>query len=191
MQPVIWTFGNQRGWDWDRDKGYSFSLDPAVSTTVESYKLFFAGLVGEVIDIHEGAFVLTGEPSRSGEDVPFTGTVFINGHPLNSFTTAKRQLVINPLLKPGKNEIKLVTHRVEGAVLRDNNDLAFTIAGPARYNARDKKFELKPIADFTGGVGWKFDEKTGAAVNKNNPASPSVERTIPLFLDELPEPPTP
>ena len=186
MRPVLWSFGNQRGWDWERDTGHSYRLDRNTTTTTHTYHLYFAGLDADMAQLKEGDYILTGQASRRGEDVPFTGTIFINGTPLNSFVVAERQVVITPLLKQGKNEVKLVTTRVDGAVLSDNNGLSFTIAGPARYNAREKKFQMTQVADFIGGVGWTFDEKTGAAVSKENPAANAVERIIPLFLDEAP-----
>lgn len=186
MKPVLWSFGNQRGWDWEKEGGYSYRLDPAATESAQTYHLFFAGLDLEDTPIREGDYILTGGPKRSGEDVPYTGTIYVNGTPLNSFAVQPRRVVITSLLKQGKNEIRLVTRKVEGAVLSDSNGLSFTVQGPAVYDARNKQFMVAPVTQLDGNPGWAFDPKTGAAVSKAKPGYDTVERAVPLFLDEAP-----
>lgn len=55
----------------------------------------------------------------------------INGNPFSSFLGAKRQIVIPPLLKQNKNEVKLISQRVKDSLQK--NDIEASIAGPAEW----------------------------------------------------------
>ena len=104
------------------------------------------------------------------EGVPLTavtcrsGTVFVNDTPLNSFLLDTREVVITPLLKQGRNEIRIVSSRVPNAI--EDNDINFEVSGPARYNALKMNFEAGPICQFKTLQSWGRDKRTGQLVNK-------------------------
>ena len=98
---------------------------------------------------------------------------------------ASRELVITSLLKQGKNEIKLISTRVNNAI-RDN-DIEFHIAGPAEWNVQKAQYVVAPIVQFQGMQGWKLDPKTGKRINPIKPESETIERIIPFFLKEGPK----
>ena len=88
--------------------------------------------------------------------------------------------MITPFLKPGKNEIKLVSSRVKNSI--KNNDIDFDIAGPAEWDVGKGEFLLKPILQFKSMQGWTLDSKTGMLVNSAKPDAESIERVIPYVL---------
>jgi hypothetical protein len=134
--------------------------------------------------LRAGDFFLQGGPDSKYSNVPVTATVFVNDTPLNSFILAERQVVITPLLKKGKNEIKLVSSRVANAI--QDNDIILSVAGPAEYNVPRRKYEAKPIVEVKAMQGWERVKKTGQLVGKADPNAKTIERVIPFFLDEAP-----
>jgi len=141
-------------------------------------------LQAEQRELGNGDYVLQAKPKYSTENSPVTGTVFVNGTPLSSFALAERAVVITPYLKKGRNEIRIVSSRVDNAV-RDN-DVEFEISGPAEWYATQKKFLVKPVLQFKCMQGWTRDARTGRLVNQADTASTSIERTIPFMLKDGP-----
>lgn len=185
MNPVLWEFRNETDWKLDNGK-YSHPLGPDVKEVTLSYRIYYAGLQNENTKLNAGDFVLTGKPAYSTWNSPVIATVFVNGTPLNTFLLAERTLVITPFLKPGKNEIKLVSSRVKYSI--KDNDIEFSIAGPAQWNVGQGQYVLTPILQFKSMQGWTLDSKTGMLVNSAKPDAESIERVIPFVLKEAPKP---
>lgn len=184
MEPVIWEF--QNGTDWKfKDGKYSHPLGPNTKEVTLSFRVYFAGLQYERGKIREGDYVLEGRSEYSAWNTPVTATVFVNGTPMNTFILGKRDLVITPLLKQGKNEIKLVTCRVPNVLA--SNDVLLKVAGPAEYSVAQEGFVVKPIVQQGSLAGWERDQKTGQLVNKLKPGEETIERTITFVLDEAPQ----
>jgi hypothetical protein len=183
MQPVLWEFRN--GTDWKFNDGtYSHPLGPSVKKVMLEYNVYYAGMANEQGELKAGDYVLQGEPNYGSWNSPVVGTVFVNGTPLNSFMLAERQIIITPLLKPGRNEIKLVSSRVKNAIA--NNDINFSILGPAEWMVSENQFLVKPITKFNSMQGWTRDPKSGQLINKMKPDSGAIERVIPFILKTAP-----
>jgi len=181
MAPVLWEFRN--GTDWSFNNGlYSYPLGPNVKEVTLSYQLYYAGLDLENQQLNAGDFVLQGKPNYTSWNSPVTATVFVNGTPLNSFTLHPRQVVITKLLRPGKNEIKLISRRVKNAI--KDNDILFTVGGPAEWNVSRKQYLFKPIVEFKARQGWQQDAATGQLINPAAPDSETIERVISFVLKE-------
>lgn len=182
MKPVLWEFRNGTDWTMRDDGTWRHARGPKVKQVELSFQFYFAGLNGELRELDEGDLVLMADPRSNGRNPSVSGTIFINGTPLNTFFQPQRQVVITPYLKKGKNEIKIVSARVRNGV--QENDLEFVIAGPARWNASEEKFELKPLLQFRGMQGWVRDAMSGQLLNRTDPESDTVERVIPLLLKD-------
>ncbi len=186
MDPVIWEFRNDTDWRF-ADGKYSHPLGPDVKEVTLSYRIYYAGLQTENIDLKAGDFVISGKPTFGSWNTPVTATVFVNGKPLNTFLLAKRGTVITPFLKEGKNEITLISTRVKNSI--KNNDIEFEVAGPAEWNVGKGQYVLgRSILQFKSMQGWTVDSKTGMLFNLAKPDSESIERVIPFVLKEGPTP---
>ncbi|HUG90628.1 MAG TPA: serine/threonine-protein kinase [Planctomycetaceae bacterium] len=182
MAPVLWWLDN--GGDWQYADGrLRHQLDPDAADVTLSTKLFYAGLERESVEVARGDYVLIAEPGSEYNNPSVTATVFINGTPLNSFTSQPRQVVITPLLKEGDNEIRLVTARVKNGLL--DNDLSFSIAGPARYNVAAKDYEFIRRMEFTSLEGWRRDPSSGQLVPGDGGDRETIERVLPLRITGL------
>jgi hypothetical protein len=114
-----------------------------------------------------------------------TTTVTLNGTPLTSFIGGDRtQVTITPLLKAGKNEVRVVTHRVPNVFAW--SDMDFAIAGPAEYSPGEGKYLLGPVLDFKAITGWVQDKKSGQWRAEGKPEVETVERTLMFNLDRAP-----
>jgi hypothetical protein len=181
MTTVLWEFRN--GSDWDLDEGkaaYSHALGPGVKEVKQEFPVYYAGLELEGKELQAGDYILAGKPQYAGWSSPFTTTVAVNGTWLNTFMLAERQVVITSLIKPGKNEIKIVSNRVSNTI-RDN-DYNIMVAGPAEWNVSEKRFNVAPILEAKAEQGWRKDEKSGRFVNPAAPDSATIERTIPFVI---------
>ncbi len=185
MKPVLWEFRNDTDWHF-KEGQYSHPLGPDVKDVTLNYSLYYAGLQYENTALKAGDFILASKGHYGPAwNSPVTATVLVNDTPLNSFMIAPRDLVITSLLKQGKNEIKLVSTRVNNAI-RDN-DIELQIAGPAEWNVQKAQYVVAPIVQFQAMQGWKLDPKTGKRVNPVKPESETIERVIPFFLKEGPK----
>lgn len=179
MQPVLWKFGNGTDWRFSAGK-YSHPLGPGVQEVTHDYKLYYAGMELENREVKAGDYVLIGKPDYETWNSPVSATVYVNGTPLNSFTVQPRQVVITPLLKPGRNDIKIVSTRVKNAI--KNNDIKFAILGPAEWSVGDNKFVMPSVVQFGAKQGWTMDRKSGQLVNAANPSADDVERVVPFMM---------
>lgn len=185
MAPVLWEFRNYS--DWRPVNGrYQHDSGPNVRNVKLDFKFYWQGLEDETRELDSGDFVLVGRPYYGNADPPITATVAINGHVLNTFLAPQRQVVISPYLKKGKNEIKVISTRVDQIV--GTNDVEFSIAGPARWNATQAQYVLKPLLQFKAMQGWTRDEETGRLINTTNPKLDVVERVIPFMIKDASEP---
>jgi hypothetical protein len=187
MTTVLWEFRN--GSDWDLDEGkaaYSHALGPGVKEVKQEFAVYYAGLELEAKELQEGDYILAGKPEYAGWSSPLTTTVAVNGAWLNTFMLAERQVVITSLIKPGKNELKIVSNRVANTI-RDN-DYNIMVAGPAEWNVSEKRFNVAPIVEAKAEQGWRKDDKTGQLVNPAAPDSSTIERTIPFVIKAAPAP---
>lgn len=183
MSPVIWKFRN--GTDWDFKNGYfQHPLGPDVKEVELTRDLYWAGLEFEEKNIKEKDYILNVWPRYNSSNSPVILTLSLNGTPLSSFFGIKRQIVITHLLKPGKNELKIVSHRVINSF--KNNDMEGSISGPATWYPGKNKYIHKPITTFSGMSGWKKDKKSGQLINQRNPADEFFERTIVFLIKDLP-----
>lgn len=183
MNLPLWTFDN--GTDWDFEGGrYSHPLGPEVKEVTLAFPLYFAGLKEEEAEVKAGDYVLMGKSTFGSWNTRVTATVAVNGTTLNSFLTGERQIVITPLLKEGKNEIKIISKRVKNAV--ENNDIEISVGGPAEWVPAEKKFKVKPVTKTEAMQGWEEDKKTAQLLNTANPESDTIERVMPFFLEAKP-----
>ncbi len=181
MVPVLWTFRNGTDWKFDTEtQAYSHPLGPDVEQVTLVFRVYFAGLERENAKIKAGDYVLVGKPSYNSWNTPVTGTVWVNGTPLNTFMLEERTIVITDLLRPGKNEIKLVSERIRNSI-RDN-DVQFEILGPAEWNVTQNRYVLPRVLQFNSMQGWTRDPKSGQLVYRAKPGSDTIERVIPFFL---------
>jgi hypothetical protein len=181
MTTVLWEFRN--GSDWDLDEGkaaYAHPLGPGTKEVKQEFAVYYAGLDLENKELAEGDYVLVGKPEYSGWSSPLTTTVAINGTFLNTFMLAQRQVVITSLIKPGKNELKIVSNRVKNTI-RDN-DYEVMVGGPAEWNVSQNQFNVAPILEVKSEQGWRKDDKSGQLVNPADPSAPTIERTIPFMI---------
>jgi hypothetical protein len=181
MTTVLWEFRNGSDWKLDAQKAvYSHPLGPTVKEVKQEFPVYFAGLDLEAKELEEGDYILVGKPQYAGWSSPFTTTVAVNGTWLNTFMLAERQVVITSLVKPGRNELKIVSNRVKNTI-RDN-DYDIMVGGPAEWNVSQNQFNIAPIVEAKAEQGWRKDEKSGQFVNPAAPDSATIERTIPFVV---------
>jgi hypothetical protein len=181
MTTVLWEFRN--GTDWKHENGtYSHPLGPKVKEVKLEFPVYWVGLEREGQEVEEGDYLLVGKSEYNGWNSPVTGTVFLNGTPFNSFMTGTRQVVVTSLLKPGRNELKLVSNRIGNAI--SANDVEFSLAGPAEWNVSRNEFVVTPILEAKAGQGWQKDSKSGQLVNPAAPTSSTIERVIPFVIKQ-------
>ena len=190
MAPVLWEFRNGTDWKFNEPtQSFSHPLGPKVKEVTLSYRIFNAGMDREEVEVNAGDYVLTGKPAYASWNSPVVGTVWVNGTPLNSFLLEQRSVVITPLLKKGRNEIKLVSTRVPNSI--KGNDIQFEIAGPAEWNVTENKFVLPRVAQFNAMQGWVQDPKSGQLIQRLKPKAEEIERIIPFLLKAAPAAATP
>lgn len=182
MSPVMWEFRN--GTDWEFNNGqFLHPLGPDVKEVELSYHLYWGGFENEAVGFEGGDYILQVEQYFSNRNSPVIMSLSLNGTPFSSFLGSKRQIVITPLLKPGKNEIKIVSQRVKDSFHR--NDIEASIAGPAEWYPGKKQYMIKPITSVKAMQGWSKDERTGQLKNPTAPGSDVIERTISFMVKNL------
>lgn len=179
MDQVLWQFRNDT--DWKLENGvYSHPLGPDTKEVTLTYNLYFAGLDREGVTVKAGDYVLVGQPGYNSWNSPVIGTVFVNGTPLNSFTLAERRVVITPLLKEGRNEVRVVSARVKNSIR--NNDISFSISGPAEWNVSRNQYVVPPVTQFKAMQGWTLEPSTGMLFNPLKRDADTIERNIPFMM---------
>ena len=183
MAPVLWFLRNDSDWRLE-DGRFRHPLGPEVTTVRHDYELYFAGLDLEGRELEAGDFVLQGGAKYTYQSTPVTATVVVNGTTLSSFTLEQRQVVITPLLVEGKNEIRLISKRVPNVLV--DNDILFSVAGPAEWSVARNEYVMKPIVEFSAMQGWLRDKDTAQLVNPAAPEADTIERVIPFVLKGAP-----
>lgn len=183
MSPVIWEFRNDA--DWSLNAGVlRHRLGPTVKELTLDIPLFYAGLDVETREAAVGDFILSGKAQIGSTATPITATIWVNGTPLSTFTSNHRDVVITSLLRPGRNDIKVVSRRIKGIV--QDNDIEFTVFGPVEWNVQQNTHVGSPVLTFGSMQGWQRDPKTGELMNGADPEADQVERVIPLLIKQLP-----
>jgi hypothetical protein len=182
IDPLLWEFRNDTDWKYREDGTYLHASGPGVKEVTLEMRVYFAGVDTDTKELNAGDVVLRGKGTYGSWNAPVTATVLVNGTPLNTFTTKERTVVITPFLKKGRNEIKLVSSRIDHAIA--DNDIEFEILGPAVWSATDSKYMLKPILQFKSLQGWSKDKISGRLVNRAKTDAGEVERVIPLILKD-------
>jgi hypothetical protein len=185
MTKVLWHFQNDTDWEFE-DGSFQHPRAPDAKDVTLEYRVYYAGLTHEQAKLKDGDYVIQAEANYQSSNVPLAASVFVNGSPLNSFLGGSRQVVITPLLKQGKNEIKLVTHAVADAF--GDNEITFDVGGPCKYNAPKMSFEMDPVIQLKAMQGWERSGATGQLINADDPEARSLERTVTFFLEEAPAP---
>jgi len=182
IDPLLWEFRNSTDWKHQQDGTYLHASGPGVKEVTLAMRVYFAGVDTDTKEVKAGDVVLRGKGTFASWNAPVTATVLVNGTPLNTFTTTERTVVITPFLKKGRNEIKLVSSRIDHAIA--DNDIEFEILGPAAWSATDSAYVLKPILQFKSLQGWSKDRMSGRLINRAKTDADEVERVIPLILKD-------
>ncbi len=191
----LWQFRNDDGWTLEGDV-YRHRLGPDAKEVRLVHQLYYAGLENERKEPKEGDYVLRtmSDWGRVGQlvaglnwrqpNAPVSATVFVNGTPVSSRLAGERLIRITPLLKAGRNEVKVVTRPVSGAL--EHDDLTVQVGGPLKYSPAEEKFLFTPVAEAKAMSAWKHDEVTGQVVGKGDPSQAEFVRTLSFVLDEAP-----
>jgi hypothetical protein len=183
MAPVLWEFRN--GTDWKvKNRQWVHRRGPDTKEVTLTYRVYYAGPEGEAQELKAGDYVVQGWLDVPTSGTPLTVTVFVNGTPLNTFVK-RREVVVTPLLKKGKNEIRIVSTRVTDCLA--DNTTRVMLAGPAEWVAGRQRFQVKPLVERSGLTGWERDRKTGQLVNKVKPGENEIEFVTTFNLDEAPK----
>lgn len=188
MQPVLWEFRNGADWQVQDGKLTRRSGRSDQEVTV-SYRVYFGGFDLETTRVDDGDYVLQGEPNDNSASSAIPVTVYVNGSPLNSFLGQKRQVVITPLLKEGKNELKIVASHVDNAQTsqsKADSDVTIEVIGPLQYNAGSKRFEGTPIVESKAIHGGQPDTRRDQPADRADRQPATVERSLSFVLDEVP-----
>ncbi len=183
ISPVLWAFDNGTDWKFQKDSGtFLHPLGPDTKEISLTYHVYYGPMDYDMLNLEKGDYILDVKRRWGAWNSPVSATIVINGTPLPTFVGAHRKLVITPLLKKGKNEVKLISHRVKDAI--DGNDLECFIGGPATWSIEDKEYQFKPVTEFKAMQGWKRDKATGQLVNIQDPKAEIIERTILFMIKE-------
>jgi hypothetical protein len=188
MAPILWYFDNGTDWDFKNGK-YIHALGPDVKEVTLTYHLYWAGNAFDELPVKKGDYVLNVTRQFTNWNSPVIVSVLVNGTAFTSFLGARRQLNITSLLKHGKNELKIVSHRVKDSI--GDNDMKCSIQGPAEWSVAERKFTFKPITTFSAMQGWKKNKTTGQLVSIGDPNAEMIGRTIEFMINEQLEQQTP
>jgi hypothetical protein len=187
MSPVVWKIDNNTDWEFN-DGQFIHALGPDVKEIALTYHLYWDGTSYDDLVVKKGDYILTVENYHSYNS-PVIASVLVNETALTSFYGGKRVLVITSLLKPGKNEVKIVTHRVKDSI--KNNEINGSIIGPAEWSVMEKKYTFKPITTFKAMQGWTQNKTTGQFESVGDPNAEMIGRTIEFMINEQLEQQTP
>ncbi|HZQ91872.1 MAG TPA: hypothetical protein VFA60_08785 [Terriglobales bacterium] len=179
MQPVLWEFRNGTDWNF-KDGEWSHPLGPDVKQVTLAYKLYYAGLDREMPKIKAGDYILVGKPNYNSWNSPVIATVWLNGAALNSITLQERNMVVTDLIKPGRNELRIVSTRIKDAI--KNNDEEIEILGPASWNVTANKYEFPPVMKASAMQGWTRDPRSGQLSSRVSKDGMEIDRVVPFMI---------
>jgi len=156
MNKPLWSFLNSNGWQF-KDGTYIHDFGPRAKNATLTFKVYFAGLDTEGVKISDDDYVIRADSTVYQGDAS-SATIYVNGHPLNTFLNTEREVVITPFLKPGHNEIKLVTTPVKNGTYDGARDIS--ILGPMEYNGQRKEWQGRELLTFRDQTGWKRNART-------------------------------
>src|SRR5262249_48425104 len=149
-----------------------------------AFSVYVGDLLQENYEIAAGDYVAQAHPVYESWNSRVAATVVVNGTMLTSFMGVERQARITPYLRPGPNEMRLITGRVQNAF--KENDVRINVSGPAQWAAARARFEFKPALELQAMQGWMVQPVSGKLVNREAPASDTLERAVALLLKEDP-----
>jgi hypothetical protein len=184
MTTTLWQFDNGTDWKFDDGK-YTHQLGPDRKDATLTFRLFLGKLDVEGRKPAEGDYILRGRQEYATWNTPVTATVYFGDKPITSFLGPERTVVVTDLVHKGDNPIRVVSQRVPNVIA--NNDIRFTIAGPAEWNVTRGRFEFTPKLQFEAMKGWKRDPKSGKLLNQVKADEDTVETpSLSLTLDREP-----
>jgi hypothetical protein len=182
MSPVFWQFRN--GTDWKLHDGrYTHAAGPNLKEIELSFSVYLGDLLQENTEIAPGDYVAQGRPQYASWNNRLTATVVVNGTIVSSFLGVERRARITPYLKPGRNEVRLITGRVKNSFA--GNDIRIDVAGPAEWVPQNSRFEYRPVLQLDGLQGWTVQPGSGMLMNRSVPEADTLERAVSFLLKTL------
>lgn len=182
MASVLWSFHNNGGWTLENGR-FRHRLGPEVNRVTLRQELYYAGYEDEGVEPRDGDYVVKMDTAYDSWSSPLSATVFVNGTPLSSAFGPDRSVRVTNLLRPGKNEVKVVTRPVADSM--DDNDVTIEVGGPIAYSPGRDGFVFTPLAEAKAMTPWTRDEATGRLVRKGDPRQAEFVRTLTFVVDEL------
>src|SRR5262249_14342653 len=106
MSTTLWAFDNGTDWKHQGDRMQHRS-GPDVKEVTLTFRVFFAGMKHVGGKLKNGDYLLTAHQYYRSTP-PMTTTLVVNGTTLTTWLgQARPQAILNPLLKKGKNEIRI------------------------------------------------------------------------------------
>ncbi len=142
MDRVLWSYGNDSDWKYIKsDEKFVYKMNPNALESKVIAKLMIDGLQCET-SLGHGDIVLEAKYDYSWWS-PKTASVYVNGQPLSSVMNTNHTMVINSMLRPGINEIKVICRGVDNSLAEDN-ELTFTV-GKCKFNPSNDSYSMTPI----------------------------------------------
>lgn len=183
MQPLFKFFN---GSDWRFENGrHVHKLGPDVDQVALDFSVYYQPGAAEPISLKQGDFVISANADSDYVNTSATVALWINGQPVGGFAGLDRETVITPLLKKGRNEVKIVSRKVKNSA--SDNEFYISLAGHALFNRQAQKYEIKPILQLQGLQGWERDQRTLELKGRSDPRAEQIERVIPFYLEEDPQ----
>jgi Mg-chelatase subunit ChlD len=185
MDRVLWSYGNDSDWKFIKsDEKFVYKMNPNAVESKVIAKLMIDGLQCET-SLGHGDIVLEAKYDYSWWS-PKTASVYINGQPLSSVMNSNRTMVINSMLRPGSNEIKVICRGVDNSLAEDN-ELTLTV-GKCKFNPSNDSYSMTPIESRKVSDGLIRNDDN-EFVNKENPSLDYYEQTFTVEIDKIPNAP--
>ncbi len=182
MDRVLWSYDNDADWSYQSADGkFVYKMNPSAKESTVTAKVMLNGLQCET-PIGHGDFVIEGKYEYSWAS-PITATIFVNNQPTSSLLNSSRTLVISSLLKPGNNEIKIVSRGVDNSLASDNA-LNITI-GKCKFNPANNSYTMTSIESRNASAGLVRNDDN-EFVSKENSSRDYYEQTFTVNIDKLP-----
>jgi hypothetical protein len=183
MHPLFKFFN---GSDWQLQNGrHVHKLGPDVDQVALDFSVYYQPGAAEPISLRQGDFVINSNADSDYRNTSTTVALWVNGQPVGGFAGLDRETVITPLLKKGRNEVKMVSRKVKNSA--SDNEFYISLAGHALFNRQAQKYEIKPIMQLQGMFGWERDQRTLELKGRADPRAEQIERVIPFYLEEDPQ----
>jgi hypothetical protein len=189
MRPVLMAFRSDKDWSADDEGEFTHPFGPNPKTpnkktVVITYLFDFAGYEGDLREVKEGDYILKSE-SYLAANPSVVPTVTVNGKSLGSFHAGERRIPITDLLKPGDNEIRVVSEAVANQLA--DIDVTFDVFGPVTYDVARKEWIGKKVTSFKAMQGWKRNATTHELEVANKPGETRYERVVNVRMESAPK----